>query len=74
MATWWLSFADTGKPDRFLGVVIVSANDLSEAVKRTWELGVNPGGEITSAEMPTGMFHEEWYDRLLSEEEADALA
>ena len=71
MATWWLSFY---KNEQILGVVLLNASDMSEAISRAWEMDLNPGGEIKGAEMPTGMFHEEWMDRLLTEEEANALA
>ena len=71
MATWWLSFC---KDEQLLGVVILDASDMSEAVSRAWEMNLHPGGKTEGAEMPTGMFHPDWLDRLLTKEEADALA
>lgn len=45
---WWLSFADPHKPkgEQFLGVAIVQAASMKLAVSRTWELQINPGGEV----------------------------
>jgi hypothetical protein len=45
---FWLSFADRQSEgsDRFLGVVIVAAADGDQAVTRSHELGLNPGGEV----------------------------
>jgi len=67
---YWLSFADDEKPkgEQFLGVVVIKAPGFLHAVKRAWDLKINPGGEvlgnymdeaeIEKAEMP--------YDTLLS--------
>jgi len=45
---WWLSFADPDKPkgSQFLGVCVVRSDDMILAVQKTWELNINPGGEI----------------------------
>jgi hypothetical protein len=74
---WWLSFAD---PDRepgseFLGVVIVEARGFALAVRRTHELGINPGGEVQFEELPDAP-QGHWLpycDRLLAHEEAQAV-
>lgn len=48
MAFFYLSFCDTERPKgtQFLGATIVEAPDSTSAVKRSWELGINPGGEV----------------------------
>ena len=73
---WHLSFADPGLPagSQFLGVVIVQAQALEDAVTRSHVLGVNPGGEIQVAgPIPPGFIGPEWRDRLLSKAEAEAI-
>jgi hypothetical protein len=51
MNTYWLSFATDGGN---LGVCLVDAETLQEAIQRTHFLGINPGGEVMSFVMPTG--------------------
>ena len=70
---WWMSFADPGLPEgsQFLGVVILEAEDIRDAVTRSHRLGVNPGGEIQILPVP-GWIPPGWRDRLLSGEEAMA--
>lgn len=50
---WWLSFIDPHLPEgeRFLGVAIVEAKDFDMALKKTWELGINPGGQVRGLEL-----------------------
>lgn len=48
-AWWWLSFSGNGK---FLGVVIVYARGLLEAVRICEDRKLNPGGEVLGAAMP----------------------
>src|SRR5262245_19123239 len=55
---WWLSFATPdeerpwwkfwrrAKEGHFLGVVIVQAPDMEEAVQVAWRKKINPGGEV----------------------------
>ena len=55
---WWLSFAEPdeekpwwkfwrkAKEGEFLGVVIVQAPDIHEAVQVAWRKHINPGGEV----------------------------
>ena len=46
---FWLSFAgDKG----FLGATIIESSDIKQAIKKAWKLGVNPGGEVKSLELP----------------------
>jgi hypothetical protein len=60
---WWLSFADeTG----FKGVVILKALGMAHAIKRSHQLGINPGGEVMGY---TGDFEdipEALHNRLLN--------
>lgn len=43
LCLWWLSFADE---DGFKGVVILEAYGHADALLRSDELGLNPGGEV----------------------------
>jgi hypothetical protein len=81
---WWLSFVDTGKsapPEEqvpggggFLGVAIVHADDAIAAVRRAWELGCNPGGQVQIVGPgPPDAYPPETLNRLLTAEEATAL-
>lgn len=67
----WISFCDTDRPkgQQFLGVVIMLAKGLAHAVDRSWELGINPGGEIMSYETDGSDIRPEHFDRLLSKDE-----
>lgn len=40
---WWLSFADA---NGFMGVAIVEAETLREAMREAWWHKCNPGGEV----------------------------
>ena len=68
---WWLSFADGEKPkgEQFLGVAVVKAINVTEAIREAWRLGINPGGECAFQELakapPRNIRR-----RLLSREEA----
>ena len=44
----WLSFVDRTKPEggQFLGVIMVDAKDIMEAVKLCHAMNINPGGEV----------------------------
>lgn len=70
--TWLLSFADPERPrgKTFLGVIFVSAPDLVSAIRHTWTLNINPGGEVQGSSsrliMPA-----RYRDRLLTAAEAD---
>lgn len=67
MVTYWLSFCDADKPkgSQFLGVVLVDAESLEDAVRACWKAGCNPGGEVASIELPP-------LDELADDERADA--
>lgn len=51
--TFWMSFSDPTRPEgqQFLGVVLVDAESLSEAITWAWLTGCNPGGEIRTVEV-----------------------
>lgn len=73
---WWLSFADGRLPPgtQFLGACWVRATDFGEAVQRTHELGINPGGEVAgwSNVDSTLEVDDSWVERLLTREECEA--
>ncbi len=73
-ALWWLSFCDSSKPEgqRFLGVAIVSAGSLPEAVTEAWKARINPGGSVRGFALPRDRVADHWVGRLLSEDEAVA--
>ena len=54
MPFYYLSFCDVNRPDgqKHLGATVVQASDREAAIKRTSELGINPGGEIMIGEVP----------------------
>src|SRR5579872_5489004 len=60
---YWLSFADEEKG--FLGVAIVRARSIDEAITRAWELGINPGGEVQSSKFEQAPEFEAYENQLL---------
>ncbi len=64
---WILVFEDDTK---FLGAIFVNARGIMTAIQRTWDMAINPGGQVAAqpipdeATLPPGIT-----DRLLSEEE-----
>lgn len=77
MNWWWLSFADQTRPkgNQFLGVVIIEAITLDQAITQSHLRGLNPGGEILSFQIPYDRIPDEQFrNRLLSREEATMLA
>lgn len=74
---WWLSFVDSKLPKgkQFLGVVIVVASGPTEAVVRSHQLKVNPGGEVSWAPLPSWVCVDaRWLGRLLTTQECDEVA
>jgi hypothetical protein len=55
--TWWLSFCDPRRPSdsRFLGIVLVDAHSLGEALDATYRAGCNPGGEVAALDITPEM-------------------
>ena len=72
---FWLSFCDRDRPKgkQFLGVALVEANNLPDAITATWERGCNPGGEVLSLEVPETEASRvrPYLNRLLSKAEAE---
>lgn len=54
MQTFWLSFCDPHKPagEQFLGVAIVEADSVRDAIQTAWAHGCNPGGEVQTVVLP----------------------
>lgn len=76
---WWLSFADANLPEgeQFLGVVLLEAAGMVQAIARCTARGINPGGEVVGhpCPLPAGTrFRPDWCERLLSKAEALAAA
>lgn len=65
MPLLWLSFATD---DEFLGVVITEAPDVMAGAAKCHALGINPGGQVLSFEIPEDAPKERSYprDTLLS--------
>lgn len=61
MALYWMSFYDPEKPKgrQLLGVALVEASSLPEAITRAWQTGCNPGGEISTVEIPMDLIPKE---------------
>lgn len=72
---WWLSFADD---DGFLGAVLTQAKGFINAVQKTHDLGINPGGEVKAVQLPDNIAahpkfatHEQYADQLLTKKDID---
>lgn len=67
----WLSFVDERREegDRFLGVIITKTLGMTHAIRKTHELGINPGGEVLAFELEECSIADEHFDILLSEED-----
>ena len=64
MTLYWLSFADTDKPkgEQWLGGCMIEVegsgkDGLHKAIVRAHNLGINPGGQIKSVEIPAPHDH-----------------
>lgn len=81
---WWLSFAEPdeerpwwkfwrrAKGGQFLGVVIVQAPDMDDAVQVAWRKKINPGGEVCGILILNADLDD--LDRLIPYEEASEIA
>jgi hypothetical protein len=51
---WWLSFCDPDKPtgSQFIGVIVVKAHGLTDALTKCNAMMINPGGEVKGFEIP----------------------
>jgi hypothetical protein len=68
---FYLSFATEHK---FLGAVVVEAIGPMHALQRVHELGLNPGGQVLTFEVPDGApLPDAAKNRLLSKEDLDRL-
>lgn len=73
---YWLSFCDTDRPEgsQFLGVSIVPALDLLEAVTVAHAMRCNPGGEVLGVVIPDELtVPGRFVGRLMSKAEAQEL-
>ena len=81
---WWLSFAEedeqkpwwkfwrSSKEGEFLGVVIVQAPDIHEAVQVAWRKNINPGGEVFGVQILNADLDD--LNRLIDAPEAQEIA
>jgi hypothetical protein len=61
---WWLSFCDDVQ---FLGVAIVEAPDIRQALLAAKRAGCNPGGEVLARRIPEDRLPDpRWLHTLLS--------
>lgn len=76
---WYFSFVDAKLPKgtQFLGACIVQAKTFTEALDKTWILGINPGGEAAFIEVPEEALKNlpgwDMRYKLLSREEAESI-
>ena len=69
----WLSFATES---HFRGAAIVEGNEIIECTKKTHALGINPGGQVLGAQIPTEAEHLipiKLIEKLLNREEAQFI-
>lgn len=68
MNRFWLSFADPETGDN-LGVNVVDALDFMDAIHKTHDLGINPGGQVLGGEIDPRLVPDAYVNRLLSKDE-----
>lgn len=75
MGLWWLSFADPKKEpgSQFLGVIIIRARGMREAMSDCWDQGINPGGEVRGVDLGNPNIHPKYLGRLLTKEQAEEV-
>lgn len=75
LGLWWLSFADGSKPkgSTFLGVVIVEAYGFTDAIQKSHDLGINPGGEVQGFLVPSDGHPVALHNRLLQRDELEDI-
>jgi hypothetical protein len=73
LAWWWLSFTDPDQPEeqQFLGACLVKATGMFGAVRVSYELGINPGGQVEMIGPLDANVEDGWADRLLTKAECD---
>lgn len=67
---WFMSFTHAGK---FRGGLVVIAEDIPSAVMVSRLTGLNPGGHVTTLELPAGTVGPEWTFVLMDAEQTRAL-
>lgn len=68
MKLWYLSFVgDKG----FLGGCVVKATTIEEAIRRSWRLKINPGGEVMCIPVPAGREDMLPLNRLMTRQELE---
>ncbi len=76
MTVWYLSFADTGRPEgtQWLGACYVNGINIVDAARAAHALGCNPGGQIMGGELPDEIvIPEKWVGKLLNEDGLQAV-
>jgi hypothetical protein len=60
MNYWFLSFAN----DTAGGACVVAGRTLADAIHRSWDLGINPGGSVIALAVPyeqvSSLPHDRW--------------
>src|SRR5580658_1300853 len=72
---WLLSFSK-GKfsEGKWLGGIIIKAHGITDAMFKTHQLKINPGGEMMAIEIPDEKVPPaEWHDQLLTRDQMDFL-
>lgn len=66
---YWISFVDESKPvgQAFVGVAIVRARNQEDAIKESWRLKLNPGGQACIIRVPE--LYADYTNRLMNKEE-----
>ena len=74
MNYFFMSFRDP-KKNKNLGVCVVLASDFRTALKKAWDLNINPSGEVMSAKLSESEFLAEGLelDRLYTKAEMKEL-
>ena len=78
MTYFYMSFCDPDKPkgSKFLGALVIQGSDFDQALKKSWRLDLNPGGEIMFFEVPKSFEHRvtpDLVNRLLTKEEVEEI-
>lgn len=70
---FYMSFADSDGDEGFLGGIIMETHGITLAMIETHALGINPGGEMASWELPEDMQPgPEYRNRLLTRDEIES--
>lgn len=71
---FYMSFADNTRPKgkKWLGAVIIDGSDITDAIRHSWQIGTNPGGEVVFLECEH-LPPEEYRRRLLNKQDLRAM-